>query len=79
MRSTPYKLWVLRVGGVAFYELGGAADTLKTMPLFDDVGAGVRVLIPQTSRELFRFDLAVPLNGPDPGSVHFIAGFSSYF
>ena len=79
VRSTPYKLWVLRVGGVAFYELGGAADTLKKMPLFDDVGVGVRVLVPQTSRELFRFDLAVPLNGPDPGSVHFIAGFSSYF
>ncbi len=78
-RSTPIKLWVLRFGGVAFYEIGGAANSLAGMPLYDDIGAGLRILIPQTSRELFRFDLAMPLNGPEPGTLHFIAGFDSYF
>ena len=78
-RSTPVKVWVVRFGAVAFYELGGAANTFAHMPLFQDVGVGVRMLIPQTSRELFRFDIAVPLNGPEPGSLHFIAGFDSYF
>lgn len=78
-RTQPVKVWVLRLGGVAFYELGGAANSLAHMPLFQDIGVGVRMLIPQTSRELFRFDIAVPLNGPEPGSVHFIAGFDSYF
>ena len=34
--------------------------TLRAITPHQDVGLGVRVLIPQTSRELFRFDIAVP-------------------
>jgi hypothetical protein len=78
-RTTPIRFWVLRLGGVAFYELGGAANSLVHMPLYDDAGVGLRMLIPQTSRELFRFDFAFPLDGPQPGALHFIAGFDSYF
>jgi len=41
------------------------------------------MLIPQTARDLFRFDFAKPLDGdhrcPIPGNICFIAGFDSYF
>ena len=52
------------------------------MKLYNDIGIGVRMLIPQTSRELFRFDLAFPLqSAPNNPALHphFIAGFQSYF
>ena len=82
VRSLPYPVWVFRVGGVLFYDVGGAEDTFKRMQVHHDVGIGFRALIPQTSRELFRFDLAFPL---DDGvrtrrfSPAFIAGFESAF
>ncbi|MDB4956311.1 MAG: putative outer membrane protein [Myxococcales bacterium] len=93
-RSIPFPLWVFRMGGVLFYELGGAADTFKALQLHHDVGFGLRVLIPQTSREVFRFDLAFPLDSSysllnDGNNIlsiknpafapHFVAGFESYF
>lgn len=81
-RSVPYPFWVLRVGGVLFYEGGGAASSFGTMRYLHDVGFGMRVLIPQSSRELFRFDLAFPLAtapGTPAGQPRFIAGFDSYF
>ena len=81
-RSVPFPIWVLRVGGVVFYETGGAANSLAEMRLYHDVGFGLRALIPQTSRDLFRFDLAFPLVGAPgwpAGQPHFLAGFQSYF
>jgi outer membrane translocation and assembly module TamA len=82
IRSIPLPIWVFRVGGVLFYDVGGAEDTFKTMRLHHDVGIGFRMLIPQTSRELFRFDLALALdNGTRTarGDLAFIAGFESAF
>ena len=63
LRTMPLPWWVLRLGAVAFYEVGGAAPSLGQMDhaLFHDVGLGVRALIPQTSRDLFRVDVAFPL------------------
>ena len=80
-RSLPVPLWVLRVGGVAFYENGTAGNSLDELRLYHDVGLGVRMLIPQTSRELFRLDVALPLvaSPGNPISPHILAGFSSYF
>ncbi len=82
VRTTAFPLWVFRVGGVLFYDLGGADDTFGQMKLYSNVGYGFRMLIPQTSRELFRFDLAVPLEDgvrTKRGQPHFIAGFESAF
>jgi hypothetical protein len=82
IRSIPYPIWVFRVGGVLFYDVGGSDDTLRRMRLHHNVGLGFRMLIPQTSRELFRFDLALPLNdGTETGRFDpaFIAGFESAF
>jgi hypothetical protein len=81
-RSLPFPVWVLRAGGVVFYECGSAADSLALMRLYQDVGFGLRLLIPQTSRDLFRFDLAFPLVGAPgwpAGHPHLLAGFESYF
>jgi hypothetical protein len=84
-RSTPYPVWVLRLGAVAFYEVGGVSNALDNMTVFHDVGFGLRMLIPQASRALYRFDVAFPLRtdpgpfGTQAGSFHFIAGFDSYF
>lgn len=82
VRSTPRPLWVLRLGGVLFYDVGGANDTLRELTLHHNVGLGFRMLIPQTSRELFRFDLAIPVNdglSTRRGSPRFIAGFEQAF
>ncbi|HEY5921708.1 MAG TPA: hypothetical protein VIV11_08555 [Kofleriaceae bacterium] len=82
-RSVPVPFWVLRLGAVAFYEVGGVAVSFNEMELHHDVGVGFRMLIPQTARDLFRFDIAKPLDGehrcPIPGNICFIAGFDSYF
>ncbi len=87
LRTVPRPLWVVRYGGVAFYEVGGVSDTfLKSsdgtrpgMQLHHDVGVGFRMLIPQTARDLFRFDFAFPLDGQNAGKLRFIAGFESAF
>jgi hypothetical protein len=82
IRSVPLPIWVFRVGGVLFYDVGGADDTLRQLRLHHDVGVGFRMLIPQTSRELFRFDLAFALDDgvrTKAGHPAFIAGFESAF
>ena len=81
-RSVPFPIWVLRFGGVAFYEAGGAASSFATMRLYQDIGVGLRMFIPQTSRDVFRFDFAFPMEAA-PGVrawyPRFVAGFDSYF
>ncbi|HEX7841112.1 MAG TPA: hypothetical protein VF469_26725, partial [Kofleriaceae bacterium] len=78
-RMLPYPIWVLRIGGVAFYDLGGAADSLARMALHQDAGLGLRILIPQTSAQLLKFDFPVPLDGRSRGQLRFLAGFGSEF
>ena len=78
-RSAPYPLWVLRLGAVAFYDLGGADKTLALLELHQDAGLGIRMLIPQLSAQLWKFDFAVPFDGANQGRVRFLAGFGSEF
>ena len=78
----PVPVWVLRFGAVVFYEVGGAANSFGDLQLHQDAGFGLRFLIPQTSRDVWRFDLAFPFDsvpGSPAGVPHFIAGFGSYF
>ena len=67
LRGLPYKLWFGRIGGTVFYDTGHAADVLSELQLQHDVGFGIRGLVPQLQRTVFRFDLAVPLSGDTPG------------
>lgn len=86
VRSTPWPLWFFRVGGVLFYDVGAVPDTWKEFTvaehLHHDIGVGARALIPQSNRELFRFDLAIPLDDGQrtrAGSLRFIASFEQFF
>jgi hypothetical protein len=78
-RMLPYPIWVLRVGGVVFYDLGGAADKLRDIVLHQDAGVGLRLLVPQTSAQLIKIDFAVPFDGANRGTLRFLAGFGSEF
>lgn len=85
-RSTPVPWWVFRVGAVVFYEAAKLTGAQPGSPvdttLYQDVGFGVRALIPQTSRDLLRFDIGFPLvaaPGRPVGAPQLIAGFASYF
>ncbi len=86
LRSIPRPLWFLRVGAVLFYDAGAVPDTWKSFSiakhLHHDIGLGFRALIPQSNREVFRFDLAFPLDNGErtrAGSPRFIASFEQFF
>lgn len=69
LRTLPATASFLRVGGVAFWDLGHAADELGDLSIKHDLGVGARILIPQISSFVFRIDWAVPLQGPK-GTLH---------
>ncbi len=79
LRSPPLPIWFTRVGVVAFYDVGGAAASFAALPLHHDVGVGVRSLVPQLDRGVYRFDFAVALDGDRRGQVRFIGGFDQAF
>jgi hypothetical protein len=86
LRSIPKPLWFLRVGAVLFYDAGAVPDTWKTFSVgqhyHHDVGIGFRALIPQSNRDLFRFDLAMPLDDGERtkrGALRFVATFDQFF
>jgi len=82
IRTAAVNLWSARAGMVAFYDVGGTGDHLSDVSLHQSVGAGVRVLLPQLNREVFRLDWAAPLTSgrgrvpdrPLPGGVYFTFG-----
>lgn len=78
-RTQPVPIWVFRVGATLFYENGFVGPSIGTSQLHQDVGIGVRALIPQTARDLFRFDLPFALDGVNAGHPRFIASFQSAF
>jgi hypothetical protein len=69
VRTMAFALASLRVGGLVFADAGHAADRvfddaaagLGGLKLFGDVGAGLRVLIPQLNAEVARCDWAFAL------------------
>jgi len=79
LRTAPIPILFTRWGIVAFHDIGGAADTLKTLTLHNDVGLGIRILLPQMSAQVMRFDFAFPLDGSTLGQFRFTAGFNSAF
>lgn len=51
-----------RWGLLAFYDAGAAADRVRDLETFHDIGIGIRALGAQLSPDVFRFDLALPLD-----------------
>lgn len=80
VRSTPQRIWFSRVGLLAFWDAGHAADRLSDLAIQHDVGLGIRAVIPQVQTAVFRLDWAVPLTGDTAGLPgRFILGFEQAF
>lgn len=62
-RSSSYKLWLVYVGGVLFYDVGSAYNKIKDANATHSLGFGLRILAPQISSQLFRIDLGFPIYG----------------
>lgn len=60
-RSMAFSVASLRVGGLLFHDAGHAADSVSALRLHHDVGAGLRVLIPQLNAYVLRADWAFAL------------------
>jgi len=60
-RSRPFRLRSLHVGGAVFWDSGDAADGLGALRIKHAAGVGLRVLVPNLNRIVFRADLGVPL------------------
>jgi outer membrane translocation and assembly module TamA len=67
LRTHAEKLWFTRVGAIAFWDVGGAANSFGDMQVHNDVGIGFRAVVPQTSPEPLRFDWSFGLDGPRAG------------
>jgi hypothetical protein len=66
LRSRSIEILSVMFGVVAFYDVGDAFRSFSTVSLRHGAGAGLRVLLPQLDRTVFRIDLGVPLNPTDP-------------
>ena len=56
-------IWSQRFGMVAFYDIGDAAPSFSDLLPRNDVGLGLRWLVPQFNSTVIRFDWAVPAPG----------------
>ncbi|AKV01016.1 Outer membrane protein assembly factor YaeT precursor [Labilithrix luteola] len=66
-RSTSISVVSCQLGGVAFYDVGDAADGFSNLHAKQSLGVGIRALFPQVNRAVFRADLAFPIErGPFP-------------
>jgi hypothetical protein len=67
VRTMPLKVLFLRLGAVAFWDFGHAAEYRPDLVLHHDVGGGFRLLIPQVDPYVLRLDWAIPLTGESKG------------
>jgi hypothetical protein len=80
LRTVPIAVRFLRFGAAAFWDVGHAASSLFELDPHHDVGIGFRLLVPQDSPFINRFDWAVPLNGDQAGFPgRFSISFGQYF
>jgi hypothetical protein len=76
LRTTGAPVWSVRLGGLLFADAGHAADTWSELMVYSDVGAGVRLLIPQLNVEPIRCDWAFPMRTyRNPGGAALNAGW----
>jgi hypothetical protein len=61
LRTLPLDVWVTKLGGVLFWDAGGAGGSPDRMLLRQNVGLGLRVLIPQANTVPLRVDWALPI------------------
>lgn len=81
-RTPPLQIFTVQVGAVVFYDAGHTANGTNAFKLEHSVGAGVRILLPQFDRVVFRVDGGFPLVRPLPAGVSafaFFLGFNQAF
>lgn len=74
-RSRPLELLSLQLAVAVFYDAGDAASSWRELAPKQAAGFGLRALIPQLNRVVFRGDLGFPLIRPLPAGV----GVASFF
>jgi hypothetical protein len=80
IRSRPVEILSVQVGAVAFYDVGDAFRDWSAMKLRHGVGGGLRFLIPELDRAVFRIDVGFPLDPRDPAAeATVIAAFRQAF
>ncbi len=80
LRSAGLKVAFTRLGVAGFWDFGHAAPRFSELVLHHNLGAGLRVLIPQLQPTVIRIDWAVATQGPTAGFPgRFTAGFTQAF
>ena len=77
-RSRPVEVLSLQLGLVLFYDAGDAAGSWRELSPKQAAGFGLRALIPQLNRVVFRADLGFPLLRPLPPGVSTASFFLSF-
>jgi hypothetical protein len=80
-RSAAAHFWLVRLGGVLFYDVGSAWNEDEDPNFVHGIGAGLRLLILSMNRNVLRFDYGVPVtaSGMDFGNGVLTAGFEQAF
>jgi hypothetical protein len=63
-RTLPLVWSFVHVGAVAFYDGGGVFERLSRATWHQSAGVGLRALLPQFNRTVFRVDAGVPIGEP---------------
>lgn len=64
-RTRPVEILSCQVGAVLFYDVGDAMDGFESLRVKQSLGGGLRVLLPQFNRAVFRADIGFPMDrGP---------------
>ncbi len=72
VRSLPSRVGSLRVGYLAFWDVGDAADSPSALGTHHNLGFGVKALIPQTGESLMFLHWSLPISrsaGYFPGQI----------
>jgi hypothetical protein len=76
-RSRPIEIASLQFGAAAFYDSGDAFGSFDHIRPKHAVGGGLRVVLPQIERSVFRLDVGFPVGASDLPST--VAPFSIFF
>lgn len=77
-RTRPLRLASLYFGGALGYDVGDVFDGFGSFRPKQGIGVGLRVLIPQLNRIVFRADLGIPLTRPLPRGVDPVSFFVAF-
>jgi hypothetical protein len=69
LRSLPVEILTCQIAGVGFYDVGQSFNGWSHFEPFQSVGFGLRALLPQLDRLVFRADIGFPVKRPiDPAT-----------